>query len=82
VPPVSGPGVPVAAVSTQADGTTTVVVVDQAGARTPRTVKVRGSQDGVAVVDGVNVGDHVQVFAATPGGATPASPAPTATPSR
>ena len=40
------------------------------------------SQDGVAVVDGVNVGDHVQVFAATPGGATPASPAPTATPSR
>lgn len=73
VAPATGPAVPVAAIITQADGTTTVTVVAGTGARSQRTVQVRASQDGVAIVGGVEVGEHVQVLSA--------SPSPVATPS-
>ncbi|MDQ7992736.1 MAG: peptidoglycan-binding domain-containing protein [Propionicimonas sp.] len=66
VPPATGPAVPVASITTDADGATSVVVVDETGARAPRPVTILGSQDGVAVVDGVEPGDRVQVLAAAP----------------
>ncbi|MDR2930158.1 MAG: peptidoglycan-binding protein [Propionibacteriaceae bacterium] len=69
VPPVSGPAIPVAAVVTRPDGTTVVTVVDDQGVRTERAVAVLGSQEGVAVVDGLVEGERVQVFGA---GAQPA----------
>lgn len=62
VPPVSGPAVPVAAVTTRADGSAFVTVIDTAGVAVERDVKVRGSQDGVAVVDGVTAGETVKVL--------------------
>ncbi|MBK8460561.1 MAG: peptidoglycan-binding protein [Micropruina sp.] len=62
VPPTTGPAVPVAAITTQANGTTTVQIVDPAGARTERTVTVTASQDGVAIVTGVSIGERVQVL--------------------
>jgi len=74
VPPVSGPGVPVAAISTLPDGST-VVYVDDNGVRTQRSVTVLGSQDGVAVVSGVDVGEQVYVFA----GASTDAPQPSST---
>lgn len=64
VPPVSGPAVPVAAVTTRADGAAVVTVLDAAGAASERTVTVLGSQDGVAVVEGVEPGETVRVLAA------------------
>lgn len=66
VAPATGPAVPVAAVTTRPDGTA-FVRVDDGGVRTERTVTVRGSQNGVAVVDGVRPGERVQVLA----GSTP-----------
>lgn len=63
VQPASGPAVPVASVITAPDGSASVTVVDAAGNRTRRPVTVVGSQDGVAVVDGVRVGERVQVLA-------------------
>ena len=88
VPPASGPAVPVAAVITGPDGSASVTVVDAAGSRSRRPVTVVGSQDGVAVVDGVQVGERVQVLAASgtgqAGGAVPGGAAPggTETPGR
>lgn len=64
VPPASGPAVPVGAITTRADGSAFVNVVDAAGGLSERTVTVRGSQGGVAVVEGVTVGETVQVLAA------------------
>lgn len=78
VAPASGPAVPVAALTTQPDGTTTVWVVDAAGVRTARPVTVLGSQDGVAVVQGVEAGEQVQVLAASGVGTA----APLTTPGR
>lgn len=78
VKPAKGPAVPVAGITTQPDGSTTVLVVDPSGARTQRTVKVRASQDGVAIVDGVKPGERVQVLAEQ-GGATPTLGQPSAT---
>jgi len=63
VKPATGPAVPVAAITTQADGRTTVLMVDGSGARAEREVRVKASQDGVAIVDGVKVGERVQVLA-------------------
>lgn len=71
VPPVSGPAVPVAAVTTNADGTASVTIIGDDGRSLPRTVTVKGSQDGVAVVDGVTVGERVQVLAAPEPSASP-----------
>lgn len=76
VPPASGPAVPVAAVLTNPDGTASVTVVDAAGSRTERTVTVLGSQDGVAVVEGVRPGEQVQVLGSAPGGGAPPPAAP------
>lgn len=76
VPPASGPAVPVAAITTRADGSASVLVVDAAGARSERPVTVLGSQDGVAVVEGVTVGERVQVLAGTPEAGTPARTTP------
>jgi len=61
VPPVSGPGVPVSAIATKPDGST-VVYVSENGVRVETPVSVLGSQDGVAVVSGVQVGQQVFVF--------------------
>ncbi|MFT4294703.1 MAG: peptidoglycan-binding domain-containing protein [Micropruina sp.] len=77
VPPATGPAVPVAALLTNPDGSTQVTVVSADGTRTSRTLTVLGSQDGVAVVKGVTVGEHVQVLAAgTQSMAPPAQPSP------
>lgn len=63
--PAFGPAVPVAAILTGVDGVARVTVVDAAGSRSERAVGVLGSQDGVAIVEGVAVGERVQVLAAT-----------------
>lgn len=68
VPPVTGPAVPVTAVTTNPDGSAFVIVVDGSGSRARRPVTVIGSQDGVAVLEGVQVGERVQVFAASGAG--------------
>ena len=54
--------------------------MDAAGTRTARPVTVLGSQDGVAVVDGVAEGERVQVLAAgnAARGAGAVDPAPAA----
>lgn len=71
VPPASGPAVPAAAVTTQPDGSASLLVVDAAGTRTPRPVTVRASQNGIAIVDGVRVGERVQVLGDAPVAAQP-----------
>lgn len=58
VPEVSGPAVPVAAVYTDPDGVAWVRLAD--GLR--REVTVMGSGGGVAVVDGLSVGEQVRVL--------------------
>ena len=78
VPPVTGPGVPVAAIVTQPDGST-IVYVDANGVRTSRAVTVLGSQNGIAVVDGVQVGEQVQVFGSSTA-SQPVSPSASVTP--
>ena len=60
--PVTGPVVPVAAVTTEADGTTSVAVVDSGGTTRAVPVRVQTVADGLAVVDGVRPGDRVRVF--------------------
>ncbi|WP_130864992.1 efflux RND transporter periplasmic adaptor subunit [Acidipropionibacterium timonense] len=60
----SGPIVPVAALTTGADGTVHVTVVKD-GTTTVRAVTILASQDGQAVVKGVRVGETVQVLADT-----------------
>lgn len=76
IPPVSGAAVPVAAIVTNPDRTTKVIVVD-GETRSDRLVKVLGSENGLAVVEGVEVGERVQVLAgkgaegtSNPGGGT------------
>ncbi len=64
--PVTGPGVPVAAITTKPDGSTVVLVADAGQERTERPVTVLGSQDGIAVVEGLSVGERVQVIAQPP----------------
>lgn len=81
VPPASGAAVPVAAITTDATGQASVKVVGADGALTARPVKVLGSQDGVAVVTGVRVGEQVQVMGGDPGAAV-SQPTSTPTPSR
>lgn len=61
VPPVTGPVVPVAAVTTHPDGSSSVDVVRD-GVVEPRDVEVLTVADGLAVIDGVNVGERVRVF--------------------
>jgi peptidoglycan hydrolase-like protein with peptidoglycan-binding domain len=58
VPDLTGPAVPLAAVRTRADGSTYVVMADGS----PRAVTVRATSGGVAVVDGVRVGERVIVL--------------------
>lgn len=88
--PVKGPVVPVAAVRTAADGTTSVTVVDGGDTR-PVQVTVETVADGLAVVRGVEPGAVVRVFGdggsegggvvpaptSSPGTTAPASPEPT-----
>ncbi len=56
-PPVEGAGVPTAAIRTRADGTTYVVLQDGS----ERDITVVGSGQGVSVVDGVDLGETVQL---------------------
>ena len=62
IPPVSGAAVPVTAILSNPDRTTKVIVVD-GETRSDRLVKVLGSENGLAVVEGVEVGERVQVLA-------------------
>ncbi len=57
VPEVTGPAVPIASVTTRADGTAELVMDDGA----VRAVEVRGVADGFAVIAGVEVGEVVRV---------------------
>ena len=75
VPPVSGPAVPAAGVLVDAAGQASVRVVGAEGAREVRKVTVIGSQDGVAVVEGVRVGEQVEALAATSDAAAPTAAA-------
>ncbi len=70
VPPVTGPVVPLAALSTQPDNSTTVDVVTDTGVQTTQ-VQVRTVADGLAVVDGVAAGDRVRVFGDSSAGSLP-----------
>lgn len=72
IPPVSGPVVPVAAITTRPDGSTSVDVMGQDGTVTTQAVTVLTVADGIAVVDGVQAGQQVRVLG---GGGPP--PAPT-----
>jgi len=80
VEPATGPAIPVAAIQTLADGTAKVIIVSDSGERSDRTVEVLGSQDGTAVVQGVVVGERVQVLAGQ--GPAPAQPSASSSPSR
>ena len=62
IPRTTGPTVPVAAVSTDATGQAWVTVVD-GNARERRPVTVSRSHAGLAVVEGVEVGESVQALA-------------------
>lgn len=62
VPEVSGPGVPAAAVHTDAAGAAHVTAEDG----TPVPVRVLASGDGIAIVDGLQVGDRVIVLGDEP----------------
>lgn len=79
VPEVTGPSVPVAALLTLPDGRVIVRAVDAAGVTVDKPVTVKGSQDGIAVVSGLAVGDRVQAMA---GKATAPAAAPSPTASR
>ena len=57
VPEVTGPAVPIASVTTRADGSAQVVLADGS----VRTVEVRGAAGGFAVIEGVEVGEVVRV---------------------
>lgn len=61
VPSATGPGVPAAAVRTDAAGETYVLAAD--GTHVPVTVTASG--DGIAVVDGLEIGDTVLVLDGT-----------------
>lgn len=74
VPPETGPAVPVAALGTSPDGQATVQVLDGDGVRAV-PVTVRTIADGLAIVDGVEVGQQVRVFSASDS-PVPAVPAP------
>lgn len=63
---IKGIGVPVSAVLTAADGSTAVTVVSDDGAVRERRVTVRGSLDGMAVVEGVAAGERVRVLSQGP----------------
>lgn len=60
VPPVTGPAVPVAAITTDANGQAWVDVVTSTGI-VHTAVTVKGSENGVAVVSGVTAGAKVRL---------------------
>lgn len=57
IPPASGPLIPVSAITTQPDGSTTVRSSDSADV----PVTVLASNGGLAVVEGLSVGDEIEV---------------------
>lgn len=77
VPPATGPAVPVAAIRTDATGRASVLVVAADGTRSARPVVVKGSQDGVAIVEGVSVGERVVALSESQ-----QAPEPSTSPSR
>lgn len=74
VPPRTGPAVPVSALLTQPTGEVNVVAED--GTHIP--VRVEAVAEGVAVVDGIEVGTRVRVFAPSPNLAPAGVQAPSA----
>lgn len=79
VAPVTAPVVPVAALTTEVDGTTTVQVSAD-GNLESRPVEVLAVADGLAAVEGVSVGERVRVFGEQ--GTAPPVPADDTTPPR
>ncbi len=69
-PDVSGPIVPVSAIGTDPNGGAFVVALD--GSRIP--VTVRGSDGAQAVIDGVDIGDTIRLFAIDAADDGPARP--------
>lgn len=57
VPTVKGPAIPLSAVTTRADGSTTVRRADGSEV----AVEVRGVENGVAVVDGLEPGEEIEL---------------------
>lgn len=80
IPPVTGPVIPIAALSTQVDGTTSVDVMTATGEAGVQVVHVVQLADGLAVVEGVELGQMVRVFGSDPGnvGSTGPEPSPAA----
>ncbi|WP_099332094.1 peptidoglycan-binding domain-containing protein [Actinomyces minihominis] len=71
VPETTGPAVPIAALRIEPNGEVQVLVRQGADAQSgpsearqvaPRSVTVLASQDGVAIINGVEVGEEVQLF--------------------
>lgn len=73
VPPRTGPVVPVAAITTQPDGATTVAVVTAGSQTQTRPVQVLTVADGLAVVEGVSPGERVRVLGKATTTGTPAT---------
>lgn len=80
VPSRTGPAVPVSAIITGADGQTWVTV-QEGVQRNRRGVTVVASQDGVAIVSGVEIGEQVQAVA-DPDSSAPAGLPPSGAESR
>lgn len=72
VEPVTGPGLPAAAIHTDATGTASVTILDDDGTRHETSVHVLGAQDGVVILDGVDVGQVAVVLAESPEQSSPA----------
>ncbi|MDK6374243.1 hypothetical protein QP112_09140, partial [Actinotignum timonense] len=71
VPAVTGPTVPISALSTMPDGTVSVRV---AGEAAPRTVTVQTVAGGLAVVEGVRAGESVYALADAKKAGAPGAP--------
>jgi peptidoglycan hydrolase-like protein with peptidoglycan-binding domain len=61
VPEITGPVVPLVALHVNPDGSAFVTMEDGS----PRDVKILASSGGVAVVEGLNIGEHVEVLIAS-----------------
>lgn len=66
VKPVTGPGLPAAAVHTDATGNASATLLNDDGTRHETSVHVLGAQDGIVILDGVDVGQVAVVLAESP----------------
>lgn len=78
VPAQHGPAVPVSALTSNPDGSVVVTIVGETG-DSNQPVTVLASQDGLAIVDGIKVGEKIRVFGAGTPYMPPQNPAPSTT---